>query len=95
MLGSCLPPNVVLVPAATTAPALVAATPEMVSAAALPNAGAWRQRAPSGDVKAISVRPDWPASTAPSELPFIRPGVKPAGVVKVAANVQAVPLLER
>ena len=84
-----------LIPAATTAPVLVAATPEMVSAAALPNAGTWRQRAPSGDVKAVSVRPDWPASTAPSELPFIRPGVKPPGVVSVAANVQAVPLPER
>ena len=96
MISCWLPPNALsLIPAATTAPVLVAATPEMVSAAALPSAGAWRQRAPSDDMKAVSVRPDWPASTAPSELPFIRPGVKPAGVVRVAANVQAVPLPER
>ena len=83
-----------LVPAAITAPVWVAATPEIASAPP-PNAGTWRQRTPSGEVKAVSVRPDWPASTAPAELPFIRPGVKPARVVRVAANVQAVPLPER
>ena len=96
MISCWPPPNAVpVIPAATTAPVLVAATPEMVSAAALPSAGAWRQRAPSDDTKAVSDWPDWPASTAPSELPFIRPGVKPPGMVRVAANVQAVPLPER
>src|SRR5208282_3221716 len=86
---------VVGVPAATTAPASVAATPETVSEAALPSAGLCRQLAPSGEMKAVSVRPDRPASTTPAGPPFIRPGVKPAGVVRVAANVHVVPLRDR
>src|SRR5580704_1459812 len=83
-----------LASAAITAPVCVAATPEIASAA-VPSGGAWRQRAPSGETKAVSVPPDWPASTAPATLLFIRPGVKPARVVSVVANVQAVPLPER
>ena len=46
-------------------------------------------------MKAVSVRPDSPASTAPPEPPFIRPGEKPSGVVSVAANIQSVPLPDR
>jgi hypothetical protein len=54
------------------------------------------QVVPSGDVHTTTTcSPGRAASTVPSELPFIRPGVKPADVVTVAANVQAVPLPER
>src|SRR5512142_1407797 len=84
-----------LPPAAITAPAAVTATPETASAGARPNAGSCRQRTPSAEVKAVSAEPDWPASMAPAESPFIRPAEKPAGVVSVAANVQSVPLPER
>src|ERR1019366_850574 len=90
-----LPGWAVLIPAASTAPAPVTATPDTASLLALPNARACRHLAPSGERKVRSVWPDRPASTAPSGPPFIRPGMKPAGLVRAAASVQLVPLPDR
>src|SRR5689334_18264432 len=94
-LPGWLPPAAITAPTEVTGPSAVTASPETASAGASPNAGTGRQRTPSAEVKAVSAEPDWPASTAPAEPPFIRPGEKPAGPVSVAANVQTVPLPER
>src|SRR5689334_19968534 len=94
-LPGWLPPAAITAPTEVTGPSAVTASPETASAGASPNAGTGRQRTPSAEVKAVSAEPDWPASTAPAEPPFIRPGEKPAGPVSVAANVQSVPLPER
>ena len=84
-----------VVPAAIAVPLLVIATPETASAAAAPNAGSCRQDAPLAVTKAVSAWPAWPVTTAPAWAPLTSPAVKPAGAVRVAANVQAVPFGER
>ena len=94
----------VVVPAVTTVPPSAMATPDTSRAAALPNAAVRRQEAPSAEVNAISA---WPACLAgdhgPARGPLARPGrgaeavaaTNPAGVPRVASNVQAVPFAER
>jgi hypothetical protein len=84
-----------VVVALTTAPLPAMATPDTDSAAAAPKAWVCRQEAPFAETKAVRVRPACPVTTAPEGPPSAGPAIRPAGVVRVAWNVQAVPFGDR
>jgi len=89
------PSGVSLTPAATTAPSGASATPEMSSAAAVPNGRAWCQVWPSAEANAVRFRPAWPVTATPSGPPLAIRAVNPAGAPRVARNVQARPFGEK